>query len=335
MTLSNLSRPSRTPTPTRPAGPPTPPRVWSLPRVWRRAWCATIVSGLLAVPSWAEETAYSIRHQPGETVDIVTPAGQPLLRYVYRRDTRDPDVAFDTAKVFAHVMAPGGEATLTKGPGGLFPHHRGIFVGWNKIRHGDQTHDLWHVRNTEQKNVGVEYDADARGGRVTAKIDWIGTDGKPLIREIRTYRVAHDKTAHAVIDLETRLRAVAGDLILDGDPEHAGVQFRPAQQVAENKSARYRFPAADSDPKNDLDLPWVACSFEIDENAWTVQHMSHPENPTGARWSAYRDYGRFGPFPVIELAEGETVTLRFRFRVTEGDAPHRDAMQAAYAEWAR
>lgn len=317
------------PRPARPFFPrPARPFVYALPCLL----ALSLGTGLNARDAIAAD-AYTIDHVAGSHVDLVTPSGDPLLRYVYLRDTSDDQKGFDTAKVFAHVMAPGGEETLTKGPGGLFPHHRGIFVGWNKIRHDGKSHDLWHVRNTEQRNVSVEHGADESGAFVRATIDWNGSDGETLIRETRTYRVVADESAHAVIDLTSDLKAVAGDLVLDGDPEHAGVQFRPSQKVAENKSARYIFPTPDADPKKDLDLPWVACHFEIDGTTWTVQHMNHPENPTGARWSAYRDYGRFGPFPVIELAGGETVELQFRFRIVAREIPSREPLASAYAEW--
>ncbi len=272
----------------------------------------------------------SVVDHAGQHADIVGRDGKPLLRYVYVRDTSSKERDFDTAKVFAHVMAPGGEDTLTSGAGGaLFPHHRGIFIGWNKIRHNDQTHDLWHVRDTVQKHIALEHGADDDSAFITATIHWIGKDGKPLIEEQRTMRLVDGDDAYAVIDVTSELTAVAGDLVLDGDPEHAGIQFRPAQEVGENKSAKYTFHADGVDPTKQEDLPWVACSFTIDGSQWTVQHISHPSNPTGARWSAYRDYGRFGPFPVIELAKGESRVLQFRFRITAGETPDVETLTTA------
>lgn len=273
--------------------------------------------------------------QEGKHADLLGRDGKPVLRYVYQRDDSSPERDFDTAKVFAHVLAPDGQQTLTSGPGGeLFPHHRGIFVGWNKIKHDGDSHDLWHVRNTVQKQIAMEHGVDDQSAFVTATIHWIGKHGKPLIEEQRTYRLVDSKQAYAVIDLTTELTAVAGELVLDGDPEHAGVQFRPSQKVAENKSASYTFHAPGVDPTEQTDLPWVACSFRIDDSDWTVQHISHPSNPTGARWSAYRDYGRFGPFPVVQIGDGETATLRFRFRITQGETPSVDELAAAAAEFA-
>jgi len=279
---------------------------------------------------------YQVVVQDGKHADIVRPDGDPILRYMYQRDTSTAEREFDTAKVFAHVMTPGGEETITKGAGGKFPHHRGIFIGWNRIEHGGKKHDLWHVRNTVQKHQEfLTAEGDDDGATITSQISWIGSDGEQLIREKRTYRVAESPEAHAVIDFISELTATAGKLKLDGDPEHAGVQFRPSQKVAENQSATYTFHQAGVNPKETQDLPWVACTFRIDDQTWTVQHMSHPSNPTGARWSAYRDYGRFGPFPVIELDEDETEILRHRFRITQGDAPPREQMAQHYQAFAQ
>jgi len=287
--------------------------------------------------------AFSVVDHPGQYTDILGPGGKPLLRYVYVRDASTKELDFDTAKVFAHVMSPDGKNTLTNGPGGkAFPHHRGIFIGWNKILHNGKTYDLWHVRDTVQKHVSMQTGAESKSvngvasgyAHITARIDWVGKDGETLIEETRTHRVISSDAAYAVIDVTSELKAVAGDLELGGDPEHAGLQFRPAQEVADNKSAKYTFHADGVDPTKQFDLPWVACTFTIDGADWTVQHINHPSNPTGARWSAYRDYGRFGPFAVIKIGKGETQKMQFRFRVTSGTAPAREELAKAAADFA-
>jgi hypothetical protein len=224
---------------------------------------------------------------------------------------------------------------LTKGPGGKYPHHRGIFIGWNRLAHGGKKHDLWHVRNTEQVHQDfLKTEGTADGATVASMIIWNGTDGKSVAEELRTQTVTQTDNAHAVIDFTSEIKAVGSDIELNGDPEHAGCQFRPSQKVAENHSAKYTFHADNLNLKQDLDLPWVAETFEIDGGKWTVQHMSSPANPKGARWSAYRDYGRFGPFTVVGVKEGESVTFRYRFRITKGEAPSREALSAAYQVFA-
>ncbi len=300
-------------------------------------WLAGLTSVLLLATAAVSPAEYQVKDTPGQHLDVLAPNGRPLLRYVYVREAEKPGgpATFDTAKVFAHVFADDGQTPLTKGPGGLFPHHRGIFIGWNKLQHGDKRHDLWHVRNTEQQHKKfTTIKAGPKDGTVQSAIQWIGSDQKPVLEEVRTHQVTSTDDTHTVIDVTSQLTASHGAVELNGDPEHAGCQFRPSQQVAENKSAKYTFPAEGIDPKKDLDLPWVAETFRLGEQEWTVQMMSHPTNPQGARWSAYRDYGRFGPFTVVEIEDGATQTFKYRFRVTKGAAPGRDVLAAEYAAYA-
>ena len=117
---------------------------------------------------------------------------------------------------------------------------------------------------------------------------------------------------------------------------HAGIHYRASQQVAENNSARYFFPTDDAKANKYTNLPWVAQTSEVGGKKWTVQQMSHPDNPgENKRWSAYRDYGRFGEFPTIKIADGEKATLRYRFRVTKGEAPSRDQLNAAFSDFVK
>jgi hypothetical protein len=282
-----------------------------------------------AEPSFVDEA--------GKHLTVLNADGAPVLRYEYAHEVgEDGKVSFDTAKVFHHVLGPGGKP-ITKGPGGKFPHHRGIFIGWNKIRHGGRSHDLWHVRDTTQKHVSfTEKKSADESATMTSRIDWIGKEGHPVLEESRTLTVHFaDEGAYALIDFTSELTAAHGAVELGGDPEHAGIHFRPSQEVAGNKSARYTFHEEGVTPKKNTGLPWVAQTFEADGRTWIVQHMSHPQNPDGSRWSAYRDYGRFGEFPAIKLADGESITLRYRFRVTEGPAPERSLLGAAYESFAK
>lgn len=293
----------------------------------------TLCVGLSISVSSAEDT-YKVVDETGKHLDVVTPAGKTVLRYVYVRDRSTKATTFDTAKVFAHVFADDGKTTLTKGPGGKFPHHRGIFIGWSKLKQGGKSHDLWHVRNTEQlHNSFMSTEADNKGATITAQIDWIGVDGDVVIKEQRTYQVVDSNDAHAVIDFTSEMKAVNGEVELNGDPEHAGIQFRPSQKVADNKSAKYLFHEEGIDPTKQKDLPWVAESFQIDDSWWTVQHMSHPENPKGARWSAYRDYGRFGPFTVVKIDDGDSVTFKYRFVILKGNDASRDGLTKRYSQY--
>ncbi len=295
------------------------------------------VFALLTGPmAFADKT--HLNDEAGKRLTVLGADGRPVLTYEYAYVLgEDGKVTFDTAKVFYHVVAPDGKTTLTKGPGGTYPHHRGIFIGWNRLKHNGKDHDLWQVRNTTQKHVSfTKQETNGAGTTIASRIDWVGNSGEPVLKETRSVAVHHETAgAYALIDFVSELTAAHGAVELGGDPEHAGIQFRPSQQVAENKSAEYVFPIDDAKQKKYVGLPWVAQTFVVDGQEWTVQHMSHPGNPDdNARWSAYRDYGRFGEFPVIKLADGEKVTLRYRFRVTKGEAPQRAELAEAYKAFA-
>lgn len=297
--------------------------------------CLVVGLGLLVLEAGrADAGEFAWENREGEQLDILLPSGKPVLRYMCARDTSDAQREFDTAKVYAHVLAPDGTATLTKGPGGLFPHHRGIFVGWNKTMVGDRQYDFWHVRDAVQVHREfTRIEADARQATIQSVIEWVGKEGEVVVRELRSHQVTAAEGSHVEVDVVSELTAVAGDVRLDGDPEHAGVQYRPPQQVAENQSATYTFHEEGVDPQRRLDLPWVALTFQLDGQLWTVQQMSHPDNPRGARWSAYRDYGRFGPFTVVDIARGDACTFRYRFRITSGAAPPREQMEQQYQRY--
>ncbi|MEM9110662.1 MAG: DUF6807 family protein [Planctomycetota bacterium] len=278
-----------------------------------------------------------VSDEPGKRLTVLNAESKPIVTYEYAHVLGENDkVTFDTAKVYHQVVAPDGKTMLTKGPGGTFPHHRGIYIGWSKIKHNGKSHDLWHVRNTTQKHVAfTKQETTNAGTTVASRIDWIGSDGKPVLEETRTVTV-HDDTggAYAVIDFVSELTAAHGAVELNGDPEHAGIQFRPSQEVAENKSAKYVFPVDDPKQTQHAGMDWAAQTFELGGQKWSVQQMSHPSNPDdNARWSAYRDYGRFGEFPVIKIGAGQTVTVQYRFRITKGDAPDRATLNKMYAAY--
>ena len=54
--------------------------------------------------------------------------------------------------------------------------------------------------------------------------------------------------------------------------------------------------------------------------------MNPPENPRPTLYSAYRDYGRFGAFFKKKIGSGETLELRYRILVGEGDMPAREEL---------
>jgi len=292
---------------------------------------ALVLPALLAVLS---PGGFSLRDEPGRHLDVLF-EGRLVGRYMYAYDKSTPQSLHDTYKPYLHVFDPEGKIPITKGPGGSFTHHRGIFVGWNRISCGGRSYDRWHMKGGEQVHQKfTEQGADDRRAFFTSLVCWNAEAGKPLVEEERTMAFLRPPApAYVLVDLATRLRAAAGDLVLDGDPEHAGVQYRPANEI-DPKATVYVFPREGADPRKDLDYPWVGETYSLGGKKYSVAILNHPSNPKSTRFSAYRDYGRFGAFFKAEIKAGQALALKCRFVVAEGEMPPAEAVQSWWNDFA-
>ena len=79
--------------------------------------------------------------------------GKNIARYVY--EAMDPKNRERTYKPFHHVYDKDGKGFLTKGPGGKYTHHRGIYFGFSKCsaqnKDGKKVSvDTWHCKRGYQ-----------------------------------------------------------------------------------------------------------------------------------------------------------------------------------------
>ncbi len=288
--------------------------------------------------AWQASTGFA--GVAGSHVDILS-AGKTLVRYMYSHDPSTKN-RLRTYKPFHHVLADDGKSLITNGHEGKFTHHRGLFIGWNRLEHHGKNFDLWHMKGqgtgATQKHIRfLTQRADSDRSVLATQIHWITDDAtKPAVDETRTITVWHgDSTSHLQLDFVSELKAINGRVVLGGDPEHAGMQYRAHNDVATNKSARYLFHDEGVQVRASRDLPWAAMIYEVAGTTYTAQHMNHPSNPRGTRYSAYRDYGRFGAFVRSTIEDQESLTLRYRIRVLIGAAPTREELQKQYEQYQR
>ncbi len=274
---------------------------------------------------------FELQDTPNQHLDVLQD-GTLVARYMYALDLSSGETRHETYKPFLHVFDPQGETPITKGPGGRFTHHRGVFRGWSRLTLGDAKYDTWHMKGVVQKHVEF---TDKDDVSFTSLIRYQTDDGKLLLEEQRsTAFLPAPKPAYAMFDVTSTVKAVAGAVKLHGDPEHAGLQFRPANDVKDSETV-YCFPGKDADPRKDRDYPWVAESFVIGENQrYSVVYLNHSENSDGAIFSAYRSYGRFGAWFNGELPDGGEKTTRVRFVVLKGSLPPADFIQQQYNAFA-
>lgn len=269
--------------------------------------------------------------------------GKPVIKLMQASlDNSSPERRAETYKVFHHVYAPNSNRLLTKGPGGLFPHHRGIFFGYNRISYvtaDGQTMnaDTWHCKNGASQTRKDAY-CSARGHAVGHSICEIYWRGKDATLALETRHLATIKVGDAtVIDFSTSLQPLVANLKLAGDPQHAGVQFRASQVVPDRTKHLTYYVRPDgkakpgefrnwSDKKDEteinkahVDLKWHALCMALPKSAfagatdetklteenvdrYTVCYLPASENPSPARFSE-RDYGRFGSYAPYDFGD--------------------------------
>jgi len=257
----------------------------------------------------------------------------------------DPKDHFFTFKPFHNVYDPvKGEVMLTntsaKSPkDGLYPHHRGLFFGFNRIGYGDKrTADIWHGTDTvySQHDKTLATKAGEVEGRQRVAISWHGKDGQTFANEEREVTV-YAIPGGTMIDWNTVLTTSLDHVRLDGDPQHSGFHFRANQEVAKNgkENTYYLRPdgkgkmgetrnwdadakaAISKDPRT-VNLPWSAMSFMVGGQRYTVLRINHPDNPKETRGSE-RDYGRFGDYFEYDLTPAKPLKLKYRVWVQEGE----------------
>ena len=250
-------------------------------------------------------------------------SGKPKVAASIVEKDWDPKDARATCKVFHHLFAPDG-TQLSKGLGGKFEHHRGLFTGWNKTKIGDKTYDFWHLNKGEYQRFGghgtpafLNMGKDAQ----VSLIDWCDPAGAIVIRELRGLEVTEHHGDYYVLHLRSKCMTIRNDVVLAGDPHHAGQQFRALQQFAEEnaKPVVYVRPEGAKDEGNDIwtNCNWTAGVLELEQASYTVLQVDGLDNPGKSKWST-RPYGRFGVTRTATAQKDKPVILNQYFVVANG-----------------
>ncbi len=267
----------------------------------------------------------------------------PVLRYMYKAyDDSSAAVRNQTYKVFHHLFDPAGKRLVTNGghtSAGvtdpkklLYPHHRGIQMGFSKTFYagGKKKADTWHCQKDDhQSHQGfLKIEANYLLGRHRVAVDWHGAGKEVIVKEERELTV-YKVPGGTLVEFASRLKAARGTVKLDGDPQHAGFQFRAHNDVAAKtaKQTYYLRPDGKGElgatrnwpaDKTMVHLPWYAMSFVLDGKRYTVCYLDHPNNPRDSRHSE-RDYGRFGCYFEREITADRPLVLTYRLWLQEGE----------------
>ena len=291
-----------------------------------------LVAALSGDPPAAKGFAWA--HEPPDHAELSS-AGRPILRYMCTPlDNSSPQAREQTYKVYHHLYDPAGTRFVTKGPGGKYSHHRGLFYGFNRVSYGEVPRvDTWGCgNNAHQSHEGfLAEEAGPVMGRHTVKVDWHGPGDTVFATEEREMTV-YSVPGGQMVEFASHLSSTVGKVKLDGDPQHAGFQLRAAQEVADGdqKLTYYLRPDGKGEPGDTrnwsskaptsqcVNLPWNAMSFVVDAKRYTAVYLDKPTNPKEARYSE-RTYGRFGSYFEYELDEEKQLDANYRVWLQDGE----------------
>ena len=286
---------------------------------------------LLALLAFIPAFGADIKVTPNEAVDVAQ-EGKVVARFMMSHDVSTPAKRLENYKPYLHVFDPSGALRLTKGPGFNFTHHRGIMLGFAKINVGGRNFDRWHMTGGDQVVTAIK----PTDSGFTASIDWqgAGAAAKPILNEERAFTFTKASAPFYLgIEMKSALKPDQGEAKIDGDPEHAGAQFRPSEKIDGTKTT-YVYPGKDVLIHKVRDLTWVAEIFTIEGKTFTALLLNHPSNPKDTAFSAYRDYGRFGAFPKGMATPEAPFKLHYKWLIAEGDVRDAAAFQQAYNAFA-
>lgn len=299
---------------------------------------ALILLAIFCAPSLQAQFVW--KDTEGKHLDLNF-GSRSIARYVYEPlNNSTKERREETYKPFCHVYEWWSkDQFITKGAGGKYPHHRGIYYGFSKISYTDndgvehERVDNWHCRTAAQVHREfTKQEAGAKEASFTSVIDWLGNDEKPFATEERTMTFSMNDN-DVVVDFTSTVSPLVPSIRLDGDPQHAGFQFRASQDVFEKtaKATFYTRPetgtgapgvtlnwSAKTDNEQTRDLPWKGMTFRLAEKSYTVAYLDSPKNPKPARFSE-RDYGRFGSYFATTVTKEEPLTVNYRLVIHLGE----------------
>jgi FkbM family methyltransferase len=276
-----------------------------------------------ALPAW------KTREEPGmpggKQIEVLND-GKPVARFVYGEGQLKP---------FLHVYGAKGELLTEWSAEQQFPHHRGIYIGWNKIESDIGSSDLWHLRSGEKMNVkNLQHRGGQTNAVITATIEWHAqkkdeNGDSILLRETRELSISQPVKDRTVVDAQFTL-APQRDLTLNGDLQHAGVHFRATHKLREQtKETRYVWEPDLPGPGGKVpskEMKWARLLFPVGENWYAATQLNAPTNPTDEL--SWRDYGRFGFFFKRKLEWGDELQIKYRFVTEPVPADAREDLQA-------
>lgn len=227
-------------------------------------------------------------------------------------------------------------------------HHRSLWFTHGSVN-GVSFWEEVNPKHAPGETVHREFVA-AEGGeqaKIVARTDWQSPEGKKLMEDERTITL-FDRDGVRIIDFDITLRATEGDVQFGETKEGSfGVRVPTSMDVDSKQGGKIE----SSEGKTDAEAwgqpaSWVDYHGPVDGEHLGIAILNHPKSfryPT--RWHV-RTYGLFAANPwgtkdftggqetggEFTLPQGESITLRYRVVLHQGDTEQAD-IAAAFEEY--
>jgi len=253
---------------------------------------------------------------------IVTINGELFTCYKFAASQKYP--------YFWPVNGPASGKSVTTETSQPYPHHHSLFFGCDRVNGGN----YWQESNERGQIVSQKPKLiQSSGNRVvfTDECFWQQPGKKPIILDRRKVVITAPNEGVRFIDFEISLEPLTDILILKSN--HALFSARLAGELSVKSGGTLINAEGKTGEKGTWGVasPW--CDYSGTRRGVTegIAILQHPRNRWfPAKWFT-RDYGFFSPTPMnwlkdgrLELAKGETLTLRYRVVVHTGNARSAD-----------
>jgi hypothetical protein len=257
---------------------------------------------------------------------------QPILTYHYGMQLPEGVPKRYKRSTYIHPLYDFNGMSITDD----FPtdhyHHRGMSWMWPKTWINDVRYDLWHIYGPSQEYEGLhqvfdEWMVKEKGAvciLLGAKNHWELDDQYKVMDEEVLFRIFRKTGTGRAIDIHLKWTAVEHIKISGQDKKGYGgfnLRFGP------RTNTKITTPAGSEESDSDLRMyAWsdFSAQFEGRDDFSGAAIFQHPYNPGFPAGWCLRFYGFLGvAWPgveVIELNPGESLELRFRVWVHEGEA---------------
>ncbi len=333
-----------------------------------------LLAGAAAAGQAAEKGVRLVRDDAKQRVDVFVD-GQPFTSYIYPATLKKPVL---------YPLRSAGGALVTRGfpldprPGERVdhPHQVGVWFNYGDVNGFDFWNNSDAIKPDERAKMGTivhkavtAVRSGADKGELETDMDWIGGDGKPLLRE-HTLFVFRGGEGWRSVDRITRLEALDQRVALTDNKEGVlGIRVARQLEIPSDKPEVFTDAAGRATTVKTMDNTgisgdyltsegkkgeavwgtrgrWCVLSGRVGDEPVSIAILDHPSNPGFPTYWHARGYGLFAANTLGQkaLSGGKetlnyaiephaSATFRYRILILSGPAPA-GRIESAYKDFA-